>query len=429
MRTLAIGNITEFNQNNVHGPFAPAEWEMWRRAGDELADMAAFWGGDETVLLVPGGGDRSWVAHVEEQMGSRVVVVEPRRTTGNLLEDVLLDADAMAQLATLGDGGFAIEPWGATPGLLRLDAALRASGVVTQLVAPTHESLWTVGYLESKLAVDDMARWIPDLHAPRSHTATTFDQLLGLVGMMARDARPFVAKSHVGVGGFGMYAASAPGTVANEVAALSAAIADEPIFREGPFIVQEWIASDPTLMRPTFDAVVTEHGVELIGVGGMLIDGCRYQGVAVGDLPLAAETVAKVERVGTAVGQFAAELGFRGWYDVDFVLADSGELYATEVNARRTSPAHAFCALRRWQSVDPSIRCVLADDHVPVGDGRRSWDDVAPVLSAVERDGVRCAASIVRSLHGPYRGVGVVIGAADYEVAARVRETLRRTLC
>jgi hypothetical protein len=418
LRNLVISNVTEFNQNNVRGLYVPSEWEMWRRAGDDLSDMAAFWAGPDKVLLAPPGTDRPWLEDVQDALGWTIDLVEPPALTGRLLDDTLLSPPTLGRLVDLVDGGAVIEPWGATIGVLRLDAALYAAGVRTSLPAPAPESLWTVNYLDSKLALQDLGQRIADLNVPAALTATSFDHLLGMVRLRVADRRPFAVKGNVGVGGFGMFAAVEPDWNL-VIAELVEAIGDEPIFREGPFLIQDWVASPPDELRPTYDGIVDRHGhVVDVGVGGMLIDGCTYRGVTVGDTPLADSVVQQARQAGRAVGECASALGYRGWYDVDFVTNKAGKVFATEINARRTSPAHAFDLLTHWNEQDPSIRCVYADDHVAVGRGRpQCWEGIRDAIVGTRSSRVRCVATIVRTLSAADPTLGVAIGAGDYEGA------------
>lgn len=433
MRTLAIGNIAEFNESTRREVFSPPERESWLRASDELTDMAAFWGGSNKVMLVPPTVDRGWLEHVCERMAWTIEVVEPARVSGLVVQDALIDSATLKRLAELLGGGAALAPWGMTANVLRLNAALQALGVETEFLAPAPRDLWSVRYLDGKLALMDLATWLPDLRVPAGYTAVNFEHCLGLVGMMVRARTGFVVKSNVGVGGFGTFIGAAEGELGDEERALRAlheAIDGEPMFREGPLLVQEYVHSAEATLRPTYDGFV--HGpddVRDVGVGGMLVDGTSYRGVVVGEVPLPGEALVEAKRIGRAVGRVAGALGFRGWYDVDYVLSDSGTMIATEVNARRTSPAHAFAALERWREHDPRIGCVVADDHVPVGEeAATTWKAVAPVFESMRGDGVRCAATIVRTLANPHPTVGAVIGATTHADAEAARRELTQRL-
>lgn len=421
--------MAEFNESTRRGQFSPSERASWLRASDDLADMAAFWGGDDKVLVAPRGVNRAWLADVSDQMACRIQAIEPNNVSGRLLQDLLGDPIALKQLAALLPEGATVEAWGVTAAVLELVAALRALGTRAEIDAPARGNLWSVGYLDSKLALSDIAGWIPELRVPRSYTALTFDHLLGLVAAMCGERAPFVVKSNVGVGGFGTFLAPAPSGYSTVLRDLGAAMDGEPVFREGPFLVQEYVESAPTTLRPTYDGVVNDMGeVEDVGTGGMLIDGAEYRGVVVGEVELPHSALEEARRVGRAVGRAASALGFRGWFDVDFVLSDEGELFATEINARRTSPVHAFAALSRWREDDPRIRCVFADDHVPVSTAGLDWNDVVPAFDSTRRLGVRCAATIVRSLAAEHPAVGLMVGAASYEEARAGRDELAERL-
>ncbi len=427
MRAIVVSNVTEFNQRNVRGRYTPFEWETWRQIGDELADMGAFWGGHEKVLVTPRGTDRRWLGDTADALGWSIELLEPRPMTGRLLDDALLDTTFMARLADLFAEPTTLEAWGATPSLLRFKAVLRAMGVDVRADVPRADALWSVTYLDSKLALNDLAMELADLRVPNAQTAVSFEHLLGLVRARTSGGEPFVVKSNVSVGGYAMLPILArdPSAADRVLNDLSAAMAEEPLFREGPFVLQDWVPSDPQVLRPTFDGIVRAlDDVEEVGVGGMLMDqGCRYRGVVVGDVPLPQDVQLAAARTGIAVGRAAAQIGFRGWYDVDFVLSDGGDLYATEINARRTSPAHAFALLDHWRRVDATIRCVLADDHLPVESGS-SWAEMRPEFDALEGLGVRCVATIVRTLDSDPPTVGVAIGAPTYDAAAAARDEL-----
>ncbi len=72
-------------------------------------------------------------------------------------------------------------------------------------------------------------------------------------------------------------------------------------------------------------------------------------------------------RVGATIGNAMAGLGYRGWFDIDFVLGQDRQVYITELNARRASPCHVFEVGERLQGKDWSRKCGLyANDHLPL---------------------------------------------------------------
>jgi hypothetical protein len=324
-QTVVVANIAEFNLDNVRGHYTPGEWAMWIRAGNELADMAAFGGGSAALLIVPEGLDRGWLSDLNADLGWSLEAVSPESRSGRLLDDALADDAFMSTLARrLSRSSCRVEAWGATEGLLRFVDALRALGVLTQCLAPTRDRLWTVSYLDGKLALNDVASRLPELRIPASWVAVDYPQLMGMAGALSEAGRSFVVKSNAGVGGFGMFAALDPDRreSARTIEQLTVAIDEEPIFREGPFVVQEWLLSADDRLRPTYDGIVGADGeVETVGVGGMLIDGCFYRGVVVGEVPLAKKTLDQCRELGERVGQIAGELGYRGWFDVTLCWA------------------------------------------------------------------------------------------------------------
>lgn len=432
-RWIVVGNLTEYNAAGRLGQFTPHERELWRRGSDELSDMAVFWGGDDKLLVAPSGVDHAWLSHVSGALRWRIDVVEPEPVTGSVLDDLMLDERALRELTNHAEGRVAIEAWGATAGVLRLQALLGAHGVTATYDGPPVDRLWTVRYLDGKLVVPDLAAGAPEIVVPHSVTAVDYDQMLGLVRHSVRADRGFAVKSNAGVGGFGTFLAP-PSLVARGEAAvvqeLLEAMGDEPVFREGPFQLQDWVEPHASHPYPTFNGEVSGDGsVHVVGVGSMLVEEASYRGVAVGDVGLADEIVAETTRMGLAVGRRAAEIGYVGWFDVDFVRHTSGALYLTEVNARRTSPTHAYTLLDRWRALREPVGCVLTDDDAPVRHGVRGWADVAPAFSAeANNPGVVTMPTICRRLRAERPSIGVAVGGPTLDEARAGLDRLRSRL-
>jgi biotin carboxylase len=99
----------------------------------------------------------------------------------------------------------------------------------------------------------------------------------------------------------------------------------------------------------------------------MDIDGTSYRGVTVGPGVLPDAQAEAATRFGLDVGRALAAEGYRGWYDVDFVMDRTGRLAPTEINLRLTGPAVAFMIQARIDRVSGGRHLVRTLDHLPLG--------------------------------------------------------------
>ncbi len=100
----------------------------------------------------------------------------------------------------------------------------------------------------------------------------------------------------------------------------------------------------------------------------MLVDGTHYVGAATeSELWAPAKTWSAVERFTLQVGHELAALGYRGWYDVDFIAAVDHQLWALEINARRTGPTVVLTIAERLAAIRPGPpSAVICCDSIPL---------------------------------------------------------------
>ena len=63
----------------------------------------------------------------------------------------------------------------------------------------------------------------------------------------------------------------------------------------------------------------------------------------------------KLTRIGNIIGRWYWELGYRGFFDIDFIISKDGGIYVVETNTRRTGGTHTYDLARHlfgngWES-------------------------------------------------------------------------------
>jgi hypothetical protein len=121
---------------------------------------------------------------------------------------------------------------------------------------------------------------------------------------------------------------------------------DNGYWEKFPITVEQYIQPDLSIGGgfPNIEAKVTESGYLPLFYCGMRVVHGVFSGVEVGkgvDLPGA------VHHIGKWLGDHYYSLGYRGYFDIDFVSGLDGIMYMSESNMRRTGGTWAFYLAKR----------------------------------------------------------------------------------
>lgn len=341
-RAVHVGNVAEFQAQ-----FGPAD----RLAGGHYACMAAFASPHPAVLVLPGAVPAGWMALVARQLSwGRVEVFDGLDDPAGPCAAVLGRPALAAYLQSLGAP---LVPWGRTRAFAEL---------VRERWRPEtlrYESKRVAHELFTRLAPDH-----PEIRVPEQRVAATRWTAARLV--RSRAGQTSVVKTEHGAGGSGTW------LVDGRRSGLP----------RGPLLVEEHVAG----WDLTYDGLVDPAGrVCEVGVAVMEVRGTAYQGATAGPGVVPDPVAVAATRFGHAVGQELAACGYRGWFDVDFVVGADGRLAPTEINVRLTGPSVAFMIKARLDEVRGGDHLVRTVDRVPLG---ARLPDPVPLLGQLSR---RCA--------------------------------------
>ncbi|MEU5161889.1 hypothetical protein AB0G74_20120 [Streptomyces sp. NPDC020875] len=422
---LVVPNIVEFNLRRGLLDLDPGVERDLAEHGTNLADQCVFWSDRERVLVLPAGYSAEWLADVHTGLGTAVPpVVAPEPVTGRLVQDLLADDRALGELSAALGGAREVRfvSWGAEPALYALATVLRAQGRTVRLDVPAPRDAWACEYLESKQSCADLAAHLPGFRVPKGLSVTGWEQLRGALGAIAGDGGRAVVKSMYGVGGYGSALA---GGGADGIARFWQTLRRDPFFGTFPLAVQEYV--EHTGDCPAVDVLVTDDGPPRLEYSVLGVDGLRYRSLLLGPDVLEPGPKERITALGTAVHGFARTLGFRGWLSVDCLLGLDGELYVTEINARRTGAMHAIALAERWAGERVVVH---SHDALPLRlTAVPSYTaHVRPVFRALWAKGVRAYPTTVRALGRHRPSLGVIVGAAGAEEAEGITEEIHRAV-
>jgi len=434
VRSIVIANIIEFNRRAMTGGFTPGEYVSWDTASTDLTDMALFWYGDSKLVILPRPPDEEFVSDIKIALRyNNVRVISPARTSSSICKDILEDTDLFGFLvdSLRTSESSQIITWGVTDQFYVLLDELQRAGVSVCCQtpeAPPKDKYWTALYLESKAGFREFAarlqEEIPGLHLPEGFTCGSKELAVEAIGHFWSKQRGFVFKANYGTGGFSTlcYPANllARGLKSLRRDALHRMSFDH--FWDNPPVILEEHIPGPNGSRaivPTIDFIIDSDGmVRMMGAGTMLMRrDWLYSGIQCGLGSLDPAIEATMIRIGRQVGYAMADMGYRGWFDIDFVIGAEGEIFLTEINARKASPAHVFDIASHILGESWMCRCsIYANDHLRLqGSCCPSYSTIRKVFAAFNSDhneisvrAIPTIASSSLSRRTPYLGYAVL---------------------
>ncbi|GAA2869018.1 hypothetical protein Acy02nite_40800 [Actinoplanes cyaneus] len=424
---LVVPNIAEFNLRNTGAQLGPVTRRVAVERADHVTDCAALWSTGDRVLVLPAGADPDWFADLHQALRlTPPPVVSPDARTGLLVRDLLHDGHALARLRDLlaGRGPVRLLSWGATPEIYQLAAALTGWGLTVELDGLGEAGYWTSLYLDAKPSCLDLAREIPGVRVPRGLTVSNLPELRGAVELMLRRHRHVIVRGAYGVSGEGSSVIRFGGGRALDAFWLD--LQRDDFLRGYPLLVQEYVRHAPGVGCPAVDLCVADEGVTEAVPTAMTVEGSRFRSVVIGPGSLPPVEGERTMRVALAIGEAAHALGYRGWMAIDFVLGADGELYVTEINARRSGAMHGIALLRHLAATTGREGLTAAaHDTASVDPGLSYAGDVRPVFRRLWERDVAVYPVATRGLRAASPVLGVLVAAPTAkEAEATVTETV-----
>ncbi|MEV7579547.1 GNAT family N-acetyltransferase [Streptomyces erythrochromogenes] len=350
-RAVHVGNVAEFNAQ-----FGDSSLDREQAAAHHYACLAAFYSPCPSALVLPRAVPAGWTDLVCRQLGwTGVEVYDGLVERGPGLVDAVRARPALA--ARLTGAGEPLVPWGLTrpfgllagrpwrPEDLRYESKAAAHGLFGRVLAQGGH---------------------PRIVLPAQVRTTTRWSAARLLSARARAGRSTVLKSEHGVGGSGTTVVTA-----GQVRAAGGARAVLRRLPRGPLLVEEFVEgpTEPGAVRDlTYDGFVdASGGVHEVGAALMDVTAGAYRGATVGPGAVPDWAQGPVLAFGGAVGRELAASGYRGWFDVDFVVEAAGRPAPTETNLRLTGPSVAFMVEARLDALRGAGHLVRIADRVELG--------------------------------------------------------------
>lgn len=377
VKTIIIANIGEFNRRTMHKAFTQEELYAWDEASRALTDMSLFWCGDDKVVVLPKPPDQVFLLDVKAALGyENVRVVSPALASPSICQDIINDRELFDFLVCIIENSDnpQIVSWGMTSEFISLINQFHIAGVQFETPEMTEDSSrWTNLYFESKAGFREfISNQLPALNLADGFTCTNKENAIGAISHFCSKEKGFVLKANNGTGGFSTICYP-KNLLHRGISFLKKDASRRMVFDHfwdtSPVIIEEHISGHKTELPPslTIDLKISRDKIiTQMGSGIMIIRrNSLYSGILCGIGVLNAEIEKNIIDIGVLVGNEMAQMGYVGWFDIDFVLGENGKIYLTEINARRASPIYVFEIARTIFGSDWASKiAVFANDHL-----------------------------------------------------------------
>lgn len=359
-KTIFIGNGREFFSSiDPHVPLAHKN-EFLQSDNDETDPMIIECG-DNKLIFVPQSIDPEYINDMMRLFNYHdVAIVRPPETGNGLSSDILDNKESYNLIKTsLQNGGNTVEliPWGQTEQFEKLERALRRDNVTfVSPETPLERARWHPDYANTKLGTREILQRVQIKHPelgillPEGFPCPNIDSALKIAKYFVDTGRGMVFKANLGAAGIGVFVFSPKEynfKNPTDWMKMEKIVRENSILANGPVIIEEYIAPDFSKrgVFPSVDTLIRPDGTpEIQAVSTMAIrhdgDEVEFYGSTIGHGLFTPTQEAYMKAINIAVGQEHAKLGYRGWFDTDFILAKDGNLYLTETNVRRTGTTY-----------------------------------------------------------------------------------------
>lgn len=365
IKNIIIANDTEafeFIINNIKD-----EAQRIKKINKEhfLSSRFLFWEGDDKIVITPFPIEDALLNHAKKIGYKNVENWYPSRVGISLSEAILKDKVLLENLKKkINDNqGIILSPYSFTRHFSSLVNFLREEGLKFYIdQEPLKNSEWLVTYLGSKLGFRTETQKIKSaggkIPTPEFFICRDIKEIIDAVAWFYQKRLSCVAKVFSGEGGWGVM------MIKREDYSLEPDLREkikleligDSIWNHGPYIVEEFIPSKQNNERsPSLEVFINNKTEKITYTCNQIVDTCgRFIGILMGKDCLDRNIESKICKIAKTFGRRYSELGYRGFFDIDFIVSKEGITYPIETNVRRTGGTHVFDLTRylfgnKWQ--------------------------------------------------------------------------------
>lgn len=353
--TLVIANTAEAFAKPISLIDNPIQRKNRIRIENTLSQRSIFWGGDNKVIVTPFPiPQKLFEANKKILNLSNVTNISPKYNSDSLCQNIKEDNECLRNLGQLlgHNRNINIIAYANTPYLIQLARKLTELGIDVALPETPQGNTFPNGYLDSKAGFRETVGSLPGVLIPEGYICLTSDELLERSNDFRKRSIPFVIKANEGESGWGLLFIKNPVSL-NKIALsqkIRGAFKEDGIWVSRPYVAEEYIILNKAQGggSPSTELYITDDSVDINYSCAQLFDEeGQFNGIAMGQGVLDNDLNHRLEEISMRIGKKYREIGYRGYFDIDFAVSQDNTVFALETNTRRTGGTHVYDFAKR----------------------------------------------------------------------------------
>lgn len=324
-------------------------------------ELCSVLGQPDPLLILPLSVNSNFISYLQSLIPSfNPIVLVPNTTTGQISLDCLNDESIMQKLVNLSQKNHLVVTSYCTSQQLYefLKFFQNRNISINTPEMPDQSNSGVVDYFGSKTGFRKFihAHPSPNFVMSPGKTFDHFQSALDYAANVFLENGGVVLKTNKAHSGIGVIIAP-PNPSLNDKASvisyLESKIKDDDYWHHLPLVVENFIPIDQNVAggTPNAECFINDQGqIEVLYTCGMRIDfegtimgeSGAFMGVEFGKDALSSEVTSQLTNLGKLLGHEYAKRGYRGYFDIDCLYGQDGQLYISESNVRRTGGTHIY---------------------------------------------------------------------------------------
>jgi hypothetical protein len=325
----------------------------------------------------------------------KLEILVPEKHSGEICRDLMADKKLFSKLVE-NCKGYKVElsAYSSSEQFWSLISELKNQGLdIETPESPTQQQAWTVNFLGSKSGIRQITQDDEDLLMPNGLIcAGIFDSVKIAASKYVNEGGVVIKtnKGHAGAGVLIFRKGDLPNSYEECEKKLSEILKIDEYWLRFPIVVESLIEVGSGIGGgfPNIEMKISGKGgkVDMLYYAGMRVSRQGvFGGMEVGDKVIEEKFLAKIMSSGFDIGERYAKMGYRGYFDVDFIAGKNGQLYITESNLRRTGGTHVYKAALKLLGddfIDDYV--ILSHNYYPLPDDKTySFEDIVKTLTPI----------------------------------------------
>lgn len=354
----------------------PLEGKKLSKIQEELSlsDRIILWGDDNKILITSTRISHLLLIKNTKNLGFINVKNIFFKKATDLSETIINNKNLWEEIVEIikDNPGINLSPYSMTGSFLNLINRFKKIKLKFNVYEkPRQNAEWLIRYLDSKIGSRVEIDKIRDknIHTPQSFICRNKKEAIDIAKWFYKQNISCVIKTNFGESGWGTLMIKKENNISwqDALIKINREFLKDSIWNCSLFLVEEYILSEREISSgcPSAELFLSNKGPQITYICDQIVtmEG-NFLGIALGKDIFEKKVEDKINKAAIIVGKRFWELGYRGFFDIDFVLSKKDNTpYIIETNMRRTGGTHVYDAVKTIFGEDWEQKCFCISNN------------------------------------------------------------------